>query len=157
MVRQDILAGLRNAVERGYSLEKAKQSFISSGYSREEVDEASQFVHSGSLNYTQQQNIEMPTPAKAAQRAILPSGKSLKSKFFSKEKTKETQPPKPISSQQISQEQSSTDNEVKKQSKISNFFKKNWKVLGLVAILVILIIILIITLIMKDTIAGWLT
>jgi len=49
MVREDIVAGLKNAVERGYSLEQAKQSFISAGYSKEEVEEASNFIHGGSV------------------------------------------------------------------------------------------------------------
>lgn len=49
MVREDIVAGLKNAVERGYSLELAKKSFISAGYSKEEVEEASAFVHGSSV------------------------------------------------------------------------------------------------------------
>lgn len=40
MVRQDILAGLRNALERGEILGEAKESLINAGYSREEVEEA---------------------------------------------------------------------------------------------------------------------
>jgi len=40
MARGDILAGLRNALERGESLEEAKESLINAGYSREEVEEA---------------------------------------------------------------------------------------------------------------------
>lgn len=40
MVRQDILGGLKNALERGESLEQAKASFIDAGYPREEVEEA---------------------------------------------------------------------------------------------------------------------
>lgn len=35
--RPEIIAGLRNAVERGYSLNQAVQSFINSGYNRQDV------------------------------------------------------------------------------------------------------------------------
>ncbi len=75
MVREDIVAGLKNAVEKGESLETAKQSFISAGYSREEVEEASNLVQSGSAliirrgeNFpplkiqTQQQTQQLETP-----------------------------------------------------------------------------------------------
>ncbi len=40
MVREDILGGLRNALERGETLEQARQSFINSGYPEKEVNEA---------------------------------------------------------------------------------------------------------------------
>lgn len=48
MARKDLVAGLRNAIERGYSLEEAKHSFISAGYNREDIEEAANFVNSGS-------------------------------------------------------------------------------------------------------------
>jgi len=40
MVREDILAALRNAVERNESIEDAKQSLVNSGYTLQEVEEA---------------------------------------------------------------------------------------------------------------------
>ena len=50
MVRQDILGGLKNAVERGYPLEAAKQSFINAGYNAHEVEEAAlNLQHQGIL------------------------------------------------------------------------------------------------------------
>jgi len=44
MVREDILGGLKNAVERGESLEEAKSSFITAGYSSFEVEEAARVL-----------------------------------------------------------------------------------------------------------------
>ncbi|MEK6820762.1 MAG: hypothetical protein AABX71_03560, partial [Nanoarchaeota archaeon] len=38
--RQEILAGIRNALEKGESLEQAKASFINAGYGRRDVEEA---------------------------------------------------------------------------------------------------------------------
>ncbi len=49
MVREDIVAGLRNAVEKGEPLEEAKQSFISAGYSKADVEEASSSIQSSSV------------------------------------------------------------------------------------------------------------
>lgn len=40
MIKQDILAGLKNALERGETLGEAKESLINAGYPREEVEEA---------------------------------------------------------------------------------------------------------------------
>lgn len=40
MVREDILTGLKNAIERGESFEQAKESLINAGYPRKEVEDA---------------------------------------------------------------------------------------------------------------------
>ena len=44
MVREDIVSGLRNAVERGYSIDVAINSFVNSGYKKEEVAEAAAYL-----------------------------------------------------------------------------------------------------------------
>lgn len=49
MVRQDIVAGLNNALERGYSFEGAKQSLLNAGYSTEDVEEAGNYINAGSV------------------------------------------------------------------------------------------------------------
>lgn len=41
-MKEEIAGGLRNAVERGSSLEAAKRSMINAGYSQSEVEEAAQ-------------------------------------------------------------------------------------------------------------------
>ncbi len=40
MERQEITAGLKNALERGYSLELAVQSFINAGYNRQDAEDS---------------------------------------------------------------------------------------------------------------------
>jgi len=42
MVRQDLIAALRNALERGETLEKARNSLLNSGYNKDEVFLASE-------------------------------------------------------------------------------------------------------------------
>ena len=82
MPRDDIIAGLKNAIERGYVIEKAKQTFISAGYSREEVEEASRFVHTGTFstmsNSSYQKGIQ--SPISSLKSSILP----IKETIFSK-------------------------------------------------------------------------
>lgn len=40
MVREELVAGIRNALDRGQSLEQATQSMITAGYAENEVNEA---------------------------------------------------------------------------------------------------------------------
>ena len=47
-MNSDLIWGLRNAIERGYSLEQAAKSFVSAGYSEIEVQEAIRILTSGS-------------------------------------------------------------------------------------------------------------
>jgi len=46
-MRDEIWAGLKNAIERGEPIDKAVQSFISAGYNAEEVKEAAKGISSG--------------------------------------------------------------------------------------------------------------
>jgi len=40
LVKKEIVSGLRNAIERGESLEKAMQSFANAGYNPQEIQQA---------------------------------------------------------------------------------------------------------------------
>ena len=55
MVRMDIVAGLKNAIDRGYSLGQAQQTLINSGYNQQEVQEASSYLTGGQTNVQQPQ------------------------------------------------------------------------------------------------------
>ncbi len=44
MVNNEILGGLRHALNRGESLEKAMISFYNAGYKKEEIEEAARFI-----------------------------------------------------------------------------------------------------------------
>ncbi|MGV8151542.1 MAG: hypothetical protein ACP5OG_00520 [Candidatus Nanoarchaeia archaeon] len=58
MVNEDILTGLRNAIERGDNLENASRVMINSGYNQREVEEASRFIGSGVLTMQAMKNDE---------------------------------------------------------------------------------------------------
>lgn len=61
MENQDIISGLRNAVERGYSIELAVQSFVNAGYSKQDVLDSAKLLGYGNniisnIPQNQQQN-----------------------------------------------------------------------------------------------------
>jgi len=45
----DIVGGLKNALERGRSLDEVKQSFINAGYNSKDVEDSSRALNSGVL------------------------------------------------------------------------------------------------------------
>ena len=59
----EIIAGLKNAVERGSTLEQAKQSFLNAGYSEQDVEDSARSL-GGVIS-------EMPEVAKAKPSAEL--------------------------------------------------------------------------------------
>ncbi len=135
MVREDLVAGLRNALERGASLEGAKQSLINAGYSSEEVEEASNYLHSGSVLAMQPQQLKKPADS------VQPS----KSKQM------------PAQQKQAQQKQAQQQTPAKSQkSQGPGFFGRNWKIILLLLVLFILVILFGLVIIFRDTIATWL-
>src|SRR3989344_7866158 len=70
---EEITAGLRNAIERGESLQKAMQSFINAGYNPADVKRSAEALNQGATSIINQEmpsrpvnqsfNQEMPRPA----------------------------------------------------------------------------------------------
>ena len=58
MVRAVIVSALRNAVERGYSLEQGRISLINAGYPQNEVDVATSYLSSAIENVQQTQQFQ---------------------------------------------------------------------------------------------------
>ena len=50
MQKEEIIAGLKIAVEKGYSFEQAKRSFINAGYKQEDVEDSAAFLSSGVIS-----------------------------------------------------------------------------------------------------------
>lgn len=50
MTNNEILEGLKTAIERNYTLEQAMMSFFNAGYKKEEIEEAARFLYT---NYPQ--------------------------------------------------------------------------------------------------------
>jgi len=59
MVREDIVGGLKNAIERGDSVQEAKNSFLSAGYSQKDVEEAAASLEKVNI---QTKKAEIPMP-----------------------------------------------------------------------------------------------
>lgn len=49
-MREEIVAGLKNAIARGSSIEQATQSFINAGYNPSEVSEAANFLSNSAMS-----------------------------------------------------------------------------------------------------------
>ncbi|MEA3330047.1 MAG: hypothetical protein U9Q06_04865, partial [Nanoarchaeota archaeon] len=73
MPRQDIVAGLKNALERGEPITKAKQSLINAGYSLNEVNEAANYLTGGAVEVNIPKTPQpKPTPPPQTQPAQEP-------------------------------------------------------------------------------------
>ena len=68
---QEISGGIKNALDRGEPLEKAKQSFISSGYTPEEVQEAVQLMGPQSAKPLNPDQSGTAAPAKKSSKKII--------------------------------------------------------------------------------------
>ncbi len=84
MVNEEIVGGLKNALDRGSSLQKAMMTFFNAGYGKKEIEDAAAVL----LNYS---------PVKKEVTPIVPTTKEIKSdKEKEEQKTeevKETTPP----------------------------------------------------------------
>jgi len=70
-MREDIVAGLKNAVERGESVEKAVAAFINAGYNQDEVQEAAKslgFLHPKQEQIPQPKLAPVPVPVQQIQQ-----------------------------------------------------------------------------------------
>ena len=73
MVREDILGGLRSALNRGESIKQAALSFLNAGYKQEEIDEAARVLEAERVQQPVQQiptqpgQVQQPQPQPATQ------------------------------------------------------------------------------------------
>lgn len=73
MVREDILGGLRSALNRGESIKQAALSFLNAGYKQEEIDEAARTLEAERVQQPVQQlptqpgQVQQPQPQPTTQ------------------------------------------------------------------------------------------
>ena len=77
MPKEEIIGGIKNAMERGASFEQAVQSFINAGYNPEEVKQAASQINQGAATPIMEGQAPpaQPTPT---QPALAPEGKDKK-------------------------------------------------------------------------------
>ena len=162
-MNEEIITGLKNAVENGENLHEAMQIMINSGYNLKEVQEASRFIGASIL-----ENNEV----KPEEQLVFPERNSSFSKLAFWEKNKTDNPPQ-SKNQEISQikgaissfdSQSSVNtmsdiNQIQGRlsRELQNIKPKTSykKEILLLITLLILIGILISTILLKNTILGW--
>ncbi len=131
-MREDIQGGLRNAMERGDSLEKAIKSFVSAGYSEAEVRDAAKIFTTPALGVVgSEESIAISNSQKQVQP--LPAKPPVQ--------PQPQQQAQPIKSAQV-------------HSALSGVSGTNKTVIILVAVLIVLVGIFIVSLVFKDQIAD---
>jgi hypothetical protein len=155
MVRQDIVAGLRNALERGASIESAKNSLLSAGYSMEDIQDATNFITSGSAISAEPQFVKAPAdyvmPSKPSQPYQQQQPQQPQQSYSAQQPQQFQQFQQPQQSYQMPQQQFQQIPSRVNQN--SGFFSRNWKIILLSCVLVIFIVLFILILIFKDEIA----
>ncbi|MFA6023407.1 MAG: hypothetical protein WC781_04950 [Candidatus Pacearchaeota archaeon] len=68
-MREDIIVAIKNAVERGYSLEQARQVLVNSGYNIGDINEAYNYLTGGVMP----QPISQPSQNPSIQQSQIPS------------------------------------------------------------------------------------
>ena len=95
MARPDLISALKNALERGESIQQAKLSLISSGYLQSEVEEAALALTQGSIR--QKAELENLTAPARPLRPLFPSKPvPPKLQIAETESPVESEMPKPI-------------------------------------------------------------
>ena len=149
MTKQEIISGLKNAVARGESIQKASQSFINAGYSPADVQQAASQINMGlasnisSSTQTPTHPQQSPIPHLSASNSLnapspsqpnekINNNETKKPNFFSKlfkKKDKETKE-KPV-------QQTNSEDPLTKKKK-----KPLWFIITLIIILIILFTVL---------------
>ncbi|GEM_PF-3955325 len=149
MVRADIAISIKNAVERGYSIEQAKQSLMNSGYSIKEVDEAINYLTSG-VGEIELPNQDSYLPEQISREKSQQN--TQQSNFQNQGQDKLAQKQQPVPIQQVSYQNNNQQTIPQEQFKIpkqkSSF---PWKVMVLIFLLLVLIAVLVGMVLFKDT------
>lgn len=167
-MNNDVFAGIRNAVIRGDSIEKAARSFINAGYSEAEVREVVEALQRGTLSISpaqaapivQQKPVfqSIAQPAQQIQSQITPlpknqTARDIKS-LFSNPFKKKTVQPLPMSMPTQQPQAAPLLSGALPQTKIKRGFDPVLVIL--IAVLIVLVGILITSLFFKEQIASFL-
>ena len=102
MVKEEIVAGIRQAVNKGESLKDAMMSFLNAGYLKEDIEDAARIVQSEGTNYI----------------APVEQKKEVKEESVEKVTTNEIIPPAPVITQKVSEYKSKEPSSMDKNKKI---------------------------------------
>ena len=114
MVRQDIISGLRNAMERGQSLEQARQTLLNSGYNSQDVLEAINYLTGGlsaqPFQYVNQQKLQSYQPQIYSQNKQVQTSPQITQNKSYLQNNKTSQMQQDIQIQQVQQAQQMQQN-----------------------------------------------
>jgi len=141
MLNEDIITSLRNAVERGESLQDAVNVMINSGYNPAEVQEASKYIGYGALPDVKIKTPKTQLTSNPGEELVMPEQKP----FFQNPAKYSRTPAVQNNSHSLSREL----------EKIKPSKPSHSKEIFLIIILLILVGILIGTFLYRDAILGW--
>jgi len=141
-IREDIAAGLKQAIERGFGLEEAKRSFINAGYNIEDVN-AAIFSLSGQISSPK-------IPPSNLNEPVLPQTSSQTPRPSPQTPLPKTQYPPIPKIPQLSSEKKSSTNQNNPKKRVSKSL-----IIVLVIVLLFLLIILGALFIFKDKIIDF--
>lgn len=168
MEKQEIISGLRNAIDRGYTLDLAVQSFMNAGYSQQDViDSAKVLGYNSSIiskspimtqiqqTFPQQpQQLPQSLPQQQMQSQPLPQTKSLAQ--ISQAVKQPELPSIPLPSIQPPQKPvqiNISDNDIRKQR---SFLAENWIIILLSILLLLLLAGLSLSIFAQDIVLSFL-
>ena len=134
MVNEDILGGLRSALARSQSIERAKLSFQNAGYQKEEIEEAVRALSQHPLERMQPKSRGKRI---AVRKQLKASPSEQKRDFLSSKKSKKSIS-QPVQKQQI---QPQTIQKI--QSQVSNYgnFDQSGKIITVVLVTLLLVLV----------------
>ena len=93
MVHEEILAGLKNAIERGQGLQEAMQTMVAAGYSISDIQEAARYVNQGIISRLPAESPrQIQTQAAISQMPQIKKSESIKQVQYESEQASQTQP-----------------------------------------------------------------
>ncbi len=146
-MRDDLIGGIKNALERGATIEQAIQSLINAGYNINEVKEAASYAHEGVLA-SMSQPASLPVNQRIVQQNKQPIINPVINKPLQPTQFKSTAQIFPIPRPLINPLPSIKNNQ-------SSQKQENGTIILLSAILFVLIVGLVLTIIFRDKIIGW--
>ena len=147
--KDEIVAGIRNAIERGSSVEDAVQSFINAGYNPNEVEEAASAIAPGSISIIEDNSANYSGSSKDNKNKAQSNPSPSFSNQLVQQKKSEGKTVM-LESQAMQANAMDKRQEVQKQQPVQENKKGKGLTIALIIILVLLVGAIILSLIFKD-------
>ena len=154
MEKPELIAGLKQALERGYSLEQAMQSFKNAGYGSRDVEDSARSLRGVLSTIPLTVPLAEPQPPQAPKIPIKPSVQAVYSQQTKPQQLQQAQRSQAFGTLQPPQATAQpVQKTVYRQPKAPR--RKTGLIISLIVILLILVGALVVTLFAKEQVVGW--